>query len=147
MCCGRNWNWKYTFFLSQETETSTFRSVYTHKTKENSLRLTFLSDFSVSSSGFHATWKAVRKRHFTNQTGTQDVSSKNGYIQCKNRTIAQNSGWIESPGFYVDEDIEAARLEKDTPVDCWITLIAPGKKYFALEYWNRLVPTVKKFGN
>ena len=102
--------------------------MYTYKTKANNIRLTFSSDLSVSSTGFHATWKAVRKRYLTVDGDLEDISENNGYTLCKNRTVVQNSGWIESPGFNVDESVEAAKLEEDTPVDCWLTLIAPGKE-------------------
>ena len=46
---------------------------------------------------------------------------------CKNKTLVQNSGWIESLGYDVDENVEAVKFEQDTPLDCWISITAPGR--------------------
>ena len=95
----------------------------------------FSSDSSVSFTGFHATWKAVRKGNLMSDLGTKNFFGNNSSTLCKNRTLVQNSGWIESLGYSVHEDVEVVKFEQDMPLDCWISIIAPGRVY---EYYSRV---------
>lgn len=64
------------------------------------------SDETVSSAGYYAHWEALP------------------VLKCDNKTFrGVNSGYITSPG-YPDE--ESSRF--DPPLDCWVTIMAPGEK-------------------
>ena len=103
--------------------------MYSYRTGSNNLRITFTSDLSVSSTGFHATWKVVRRNSLIGDLGTENFYKNNTGTFCKNKTLEENSGWIESLGYHVEENVEAIKFEQDTPIDCWLSIIAPGKPY------------------
>ena len=46
---------------------------------------------------------------------------------CFNQTLVKNHGWIQSPGFDVDPALDGVMIAQPLEMDCWITLIAPGK--------------------
>ena len=81
----------------------------------------------MSSTGFHATWKAVRRNDLIKDLGRENFYKNNTGTFCKNRTVEENSGWIRSLGYGVDGDTEAIKFEEDAPVDCWTSIIAPGR--------------------
>ena len=85
-----------------------------HRTSSNQLVLTFKTDTSIASRGFHASWRAVRTK-------------PPHEMFCFNQTLVKNHGWIQSPGFDVDPALDGVMIAQPVEMDCWITLIAPGK--------------------
>lgn len=102
-------------------------TVYSYKTGSNNIRITFTSDLTVSSTGFSATWKVVRRKDLVHDLGAENFFQNNTGVFCKNKTLEENSGWIENMGFDVEENVEAIKFEQDHPVDCWLSIVAPGK--------------------
>jgi hypothetical protein len=70
----------------------------------SSVRLEFTSDLSTSSSGFFATWSVFELIR-----------------GCPNSTVTSASGTINFPDFSGGDVVYAG------PLDCYTTLIAPGK--------------------
>ena len=103
-------------------------AVFSYKSGSNNLRLTFSSDLSVSSTGFHATWKAVRRHNLRTDLGHKNFYKNDTGIFCKNKTIEENLGWIESLGYGVSRDVEGIKFEESFKVDCWMSVVAPGKE-------------------
>ena len=102
-------------------------TVYSYKTGSNTLRITFTSDLSISSTGYSATWEIVRRNSLVEDLGNENFFSNSTGLFCINKTLEENSGWIENMGFGVEENVEAIKFEHDSPVDCWFSIVAPGK--------------------
>ena len=116
--------------FSQGTDSDMTTAVYSYKTGSNNVRITFSSDLSVSSTGFLATWKVVRRNDMVSDLGVKNFFKNDTGVFCKNKSLEENTGWIENMGFNVEENVEAIKFERDSPVDCWFSIVAPGKKKF-----------------
>ena len=116
--------------FSQGTDSDITTTVYSYKTGSNNLRITFASDLSVSSTGFLATWKVVRRNDMVSDLGVENFFKNDTGVFCKNKSLEENAGWIANMGFNVDKNVEAIKFERDSPVDCWFSIVAPGKKNF-----------------
>ena len=116
-----------TLIFSQGTTSGRVSTVYSYKTGSNNLRITFTTDLSVSSTGFYATWEVVRRNRLVDDLGVENFYKNDTGIFCKNKTMEDNSGWIQNMGFDVPENVEAIKFEHDSPVDCWFSITAPGR--------------------
>ena len=102
-------------------------TVYSYKTGSNNLRISFTTDLSVASTGFYATWEVVRRNNLVDDLGVENFYRNDTGIFCKNKTLEENSGWIQNMGFDIPENVESIKFEHDRPVDCWFSITAPGR--------------------
>ena len=78
------------------------------------MSVTLKTDSSIAKPGFKAFWTAQLPR-------------PPPMMKCQNKTIVQNTGWLQSPGYEIDPLLDGVKIEQESPVDCWLTLQAPGK--------------------
>lgn len=104
---------------------------YMYEARGNRVRVNLTTDDSVSGGGFNASWFALKRSAPPAAASALLDGTLANAESCSNQTLIDNSGWIANPGYNIDPEWYppgSSLTAAMSPVDCWMTLLAPGKQ-------------------